>query len=91
MKFNTLRKKLNATIVGTLGILPENQIQNDLQFSNILLFRQPDGQTDVAPFSVLNTVLIKYFFLLFRMIALRINPIEGFTSNYDYEKGKWKE
>jgi len=26
-----------------------------------------------------------------RMIALRINPIEGFTSNYDYEKGKWKE
>lgn len=26
-----------------------------------------------------------------RMIALRINPIEGFASNYDYEKGKWKE
>merc|ERR1712131_272970 len=26
-----------------------------------------------------------------RMIALRVNPIEGFASNYDYEKGKWKE
>merc|ERR1719347_2333261 len=25
-----------------------------------------------------------------RMIAMRVNPIEGFTSNYDYEKGKWK-
>ncbi len=39
------KKKLNATIVGTLGILPENQIQNNLQYGNILRFRQPDGLT----------------------------------------------
>ena len=26
-----------------------------------------------------------------RMIALRVNPVEGLTSNYDYEAGKWKE
>ena len=26
-----------------------------------------------------------------RMIALRVNPVEGLTSNYDYEKGRWKE
>jgi len=26
-----------------------------------------------------------------RMIALRVNPVEGFASNYDYEKGRWKE
>jgi len=26
-----------------------------------------------------------------RMIALRVNPIEGLTSNYDYEKGRWKD
>merc|ERR1712117_222926 len=26
-----------------------------------------------------------------RMIAMRANPIEGLTSNYDYEQGKWKE
>jgi len=26
-----------------------------------------------------------------RMIAMRVNPIEGFASNYDYEKGRWKE
>jgi len=26
-----------------------------------------------------------------RMIALRVNPIEGLTSNYDYEKGQWKK
>ncbi len=26
-----------------------------------------------------------------RMIALRVNPIEGLTSQYDYEKGRWKE
>jgi len=26
-----------------------------------------------------------------RMIALRVNPIEGLTSNYDYEKGEWKK
>merc|ERR1712061_411972 len=25
-----------------------------------------------------------------RMIALRVNPVEGLTSNYDYEKGQWK-
>ena len=25
------------------------------------------------------------------MIALRMNPVEGFASNYDYEKGRWKE
>jgi len=25
-----------------------------------------------------------------RMIALRTNPIEGISSTYDYEKGKWK-
>jgi hypothetical protein len=29
--------------------------------------------------------------LFFRMIALRVNPIEGLTSKYDYEKGRWKE
>ena len=28
---------------------------------------------------------------VFRMIALRMNPVEGFASNYDYEKGRWKE
>merc|ERR1711978_609229 len=26
-----------------------------------------------------------------RMIAMRANPVEGLTSNYDYEKGRWKE
>jgi len=26
-----------------------------------------------------------------RMIAMRVNPIEGLTSNYDYEKGRWKD
>merc|ERR1712098_652272 len=26
-----------------------------------------------------------------RMIALRVNPVEGFASDYDYEKGRWKE
>jgi len=26
-----------------------------------------------------------------RMIALRVNPVEGLTSNYDYEKGEWKK
>eukprot|EP00088_Acartia_fossae_P051763 TRINITY_DN581_c0_g1_i1.p2 TRINITY_DN581_c0_g1~~TRINITY_DN581_c0_g1_i1.p2 ORF type:complete len:185 (-),score=58.93 TRINITY_DN581_c0_g1_i1:261-815(-) len=26
-----------------------------------------------------------------RMIALRMNPVEGIASKYDYEKGKWKE
>ena len=26
-----------------------------------------------------------------RMIAMRVNPVEGLTSNYDYEKGRWKE
>jgi len=26
-----------------------------------------------------------------RMIALRVNPVEGLTSNYDYEKGQWKK
>ncbi|XP_023342768.1 cytochrome c oxidase subunit 4 isoform 2, mitochondrial [Eurytemora carolleeae] len=26
-----------------------------------------------------------------RMVALRVNPVEGLTSNYDYEAGKWKE
>lgn len=26
-----------------------------------------------------------------RMIALRVNRIEGLTSNWDYEKGQWKE
>merc|ERR1719391_1035344 len=26
-----------------------------------------------------------------RMIALRMNPIEGLASKYDYEKGKWKD
>nr|ALS04677.1 cytochrome c oxidase polypeptide IV [Pseudodiaptomus poplesia] len=26
-----------------------------------------------------------------RMIALRVAPIEGFSSNYDYEKGEWKK
>merc|ERR1712111_132832 len=25
-----------------------------------------------------------------RMIAIRVNPVEGLTSNYDYEKGQWK-
>ena len=25
-----------------------------------------------------------------RLIDYRVGPIEGFTSNYDYEKGKWK-
>jgi len=25
-----------------------------------------------------------------RMIAIRANPVEGLTSNYDYEKGQWK-
>ena len=25
-----------------------------------------------------------------RQIAIRVNPIEGLTSNYDYEKGQWK-
>merc|ERR1712083_448205 len=25
-----------------------------------------------------------------RMIALRVNPVEGLTSNYDYEKGQWE-
>merc|ERR1712024_139508 len=25
-----------------------------------------------------------------RMIALRVNPVEGLTSNYDYEKGQWR-
>ena len=26
-----------------------------------------------------------------RMIAIRANPVEGLTSNYDYEKGEWKK
>ena len=26
-----------------------------------------------------------------RMIAIRVNPVEGLTSNYDYEKGQWKK
>jgi len=26
-----------------------------------------------------------------RQIAIRVNPIEGLTSNYDYEKGQWKK
>merc|ERR1711922_116813 len=26
-----------------------------------------------------------------RMIAIRVNPVEGLTSNYDYEKGEWKK
>eukprot|EP00088_Acartia_fossae_P051764 TRINITY_DN581_c0_g2_i1.p1 TRINITY_DN581_c0_g2~~TRINITY_DN581_c0_g2_i1.p1 ORF type:complete len:188 (-),score=74.79 TRINITY_DN581_c0_g2_i1:221-784(-) len=26
-----------------------------------------------------------------RMIDLRVNPIEGLTSKYDYEKGRWKD
>ena len=25
-----------------------------------------------------------------RMIAIRANPVEGISSTYDYEKGKWK-
>ena len=25
-----------------------------------------------------------------RMVAIRANPVEGLTSNYDYEKGQWK-
>jgi cytochrome c oxidase subunit 4 len=25
-----------------------------------------------------------------RLIDMRVNPIEGFTSNYDYEKNEWK-
>ena len=26
-----------------------------------------------------------------RQITIRVNPIEGLTSNYDYEKGQWKK
>merc|ERR1719244_1622262 len=26
-----------------------------------------------------------------RMIAIRVNPVEGLTANYDYEKGQWKK
>merc|ERR1712211_214347 len=26
-----------------------------------------------------------------RMIAMRVNPFEGLTSNYDYDKGEWKK
>merc|ERR1712116_114558 len=26
-----------------------------------------------------------------RMIAIRANPVEGISSNYDYEKGQWKK
>jgi cytochrome c oxidase subunit 4 len=26
-----------------------------------------------------------------RMIDLRVNPIEGLTSNYDYENNRWKK
>ena len=26
-----------------------------------------------------------------RLIDHRVGPIEGFTSNYDYEKGQWKK
>jgi hypothetical protein len=26
-----------------------------------------------------------------RLIDYRVGPIEGFTSNYDYEKGQWKK
>merc|ERR1712055_549035 len=26
-----------------------------------------------------------------RMVVMRVNPVEGLTSNYDYEKGRWKE
>ncbi len=25
-----------------------------------------------------------------RMIDMRVNPIEGLTSNYDYDKNEWK-
>jgi len=26
-----------------------------------------------------------------RMVAIRVDPVYGFTSNYDYEKGQWKK
>lgn len=26
-----------------------------------------------------------------RMIDMRVNPIDGLTSNWDYEKGDWKK
>jgi hypothetical protein len=26
-----------------------------------------------------------------RLIDYRVGPVEGFTSNYDYEKGQWKK
>ena len=42
-----------------------------------------------VPFTITDEEYLKA--IIQRLIDYRVGPIEGFTSNYDYEKGEWKK